>query len=102
MRLIRRSTAILFLLVTVLVSASMAETPRAKPEDVGLSGQRLLRINELMQKHIDAGDFSGSVALVARNGRVAHLAAQGLMDVETRKAMAPDAMFRIMSMTKPV
>ena len=48
------------------------------------------------------GSFSGSVTLVARNGRVAHLEAQGLMDVETRKPMAPNALFRIMSMTKPV
>jgi CubicO group peptidase (beta-lactamase class C family) len=55
-----------------------------------------------MQRHIDAGSFSGAVTLVARNGRIAHLEAQGLMDIETRKPMAPDAMFRIMSMTKPV
>jgi len=101
MRLITRSTAIL-LLLSFLLSTAAAETPRAKAEDVGISSQRLLRINELMQRHIDAGDFSGAVTLVARNGRIAHLAAQGLMDIETRKPMATDAMFRIMSMTKPV
>jgi CubicO group peptidase (beta-lactamase class C family) len=55
-----------------------------------------------MQRHIAAGDFSGSVTLVARNGRIAHLEAQGLMDIETRKPMATDAIFRIMSMTKPI
>jgi CubicO group peptidase (beta-lactamase class C family) len=102
MRLITRSTAILLLLSAFLLSTAAAETPRAKAEDVGISSQRLLRINELMQRHIDAGDFSGAVTLVARNGRIAHLAAQGLMDIETRKPMTTDAMFRIMSMTKPV
>src|SRR5256712_7968580 len=102
MRLIVKSTAMLLLLLTLLLSTSAAETPRAKPDDVGISAQRLQRIHELMQRHIDAGDFSGTVTLVARNGRVAHLEAQGLMDIETRKPMAADAMFRIMSMTKPI
>ena len=101
MRLIAKSTAA-FLLLFMLALASTAETPRAKPDDVGISGQRLQRIHELMQRHIDAGNISGSVTLVARNGRIAQLEAQGLMDIETRKPMAPDAMFRIMSMTKPV
>ena len=47
-----------------------------------------------MKRHIDAGSFSGSVTLVARNGRVAQLEAQGLMDIEMRKPMAPNALFR--------
>src|SRR5256885_14667116 len=98
----KSTTTLLLFLLTLSFSASAAETPRAKPDDVGISSQRLQRINELMQRHIDAGDFSGTVTLVARNGRVAHLVAQGLMDIETRKPMTTDAMFRIMSMTKPV
>ena len=102
MRLSAKLTAMLLLLSSVVISTSAAETPRAKPDDVGISLQRLQRIHDLMQRHIDAGDFSGAVTLVARNGRIAHLEAQGFMDLETKKAMASDAMFRIMSMTKPV
>src|SRR5436190_16699469 len=102
MRLIVKSTAMLLLLLTLLVSTTAAQTSRAKPEDVGIATQRLQRIHELIQRHIDAGSFSGAVTLVARNGRIAHLEAQGLMDIETKKPMAPNAMFRIMSMTKPI
>src|SRR6476620_8265872 len=102
MRCMARSAATLLLLLLFVLSTSAAETPRAKPDDVGISAQRLQRIHELMQRHIDAGDYSGSVTLVARNGRIAHLEAQGLMDIETRKPMTTDAMFRIMSMTKPI
>src|SRR5262245_33816387 len=101
MRLIAKSTAT-FLLLLILGLTSAAETPRAKPDDVGISAPRLQRIHDLMQRHIEAGNIAGSVTLVARNGRIAHLEAQGLMDIETRKPMATDAMFRIMSMTKPV
>jgi CubicO group peptidase (beta-lactamase class C family) len=55
-----------------------------------------------MQRHIDGRTFSGAVTLVARNGRVAHFEAQGLMDLESKKPMQKDTIFRIMSMTKPV
>jgi CubicO group peptidase (beta-lactamase class C family) len=97
-----RYVALVLLFGTVAVWPMAAATPTARPEEVGLSGERLRRINELMQRHIDAGTFSGAVTLVARHGRVAHLEAQGLMDIESRKAMQKDAIFRIMSMTKPV
>ena len=79
-----------------------ASTPTVRPEDVGLSADRLKRVTELMQRLIDAKTFSGAVTLVARNGRIAHFEAQGLMDLESKKPMQKDAIFRIMSMTKPV
>src|SRR5215813_884071 len=102
MRLMLKSAVSLLLLAVLVLPTSAAETPRAKPDDVGISSQRLQRIHDLMQRHIDAGDFSGAVTLVARNGRIAQLQAQGLMDIETKKPMTTDALFRIMSMTKPV
>ena len=79
-----------------------AAAPTARPEDVGLSTDRLKRIDELMQRHIAAKTFTGAVTLVARNGRIAHFETHGLMDLETKKPMQKDAIFRIMSMTKPV
>jgi CubicO group peptidase (beta-lactamase class C family) len=79
-----------------------AAVPTARPEDVGLSTDRLKRIGELVQRHIAAGSFSGAVTLVARNGRVAHHEAHGLMDLEAKRPMVKDGIFRIMSMTKPV
>ena len=102
-----RHTAARFVAVVLMLGAMLAwpitaATPTARPEEVGLSAERLHRINDLIQRHIDAGTFSGAVTLVARQGRIAHLEAQGLMDIESRKPMQKDAIFRIMSMTKPV
>jgi len=79
-----------------------AAAPTAKAEDVGLSSERLKRVAELVQRHVTAGSFSGAVTLVARNGRIAYHEAQGVMDLETKKPMVKDGIFRIMSMTKPV
>jgi len=86
----------------VLVRPLTAAAPTGKPEDVGLSSERLKRVAELVQRHITAGSFSGAVTLVARNGRIAYHEAQGLMDLEAKKPMVKDGMFRIMSMTKPI
>ena len=80
----------------------IAAAPSAKPEEVGLSSERLKRVAELVQRHISASSFSGAVALVARNGRIGYHEAFGQMDLEAKKPMVKDGIFAIMSMTKPV
>src|SRR5688572_24741172 len=73
-----------------------------KPEDVGMSSERLARIKEAVQRQIDAGAVPGAVTLVARRGKIVHFEAHGLNDVEARKAMPKDAIFRLASMSKPI
>jgi CubicO group peptidase (beta-lactamase class C family) len=91
------------ILLTVLALPLAAAPPSVtRPEDVGLSSERLQRVAQMIERRIAAGDLAGAVTIVARRGRVAHLAAQGVMDLETRQPMTPAAMFRIASMTKPV
>ena len=89
---------------SALLAASLtaASLPVSKPEDVGLSAERLKRIHPLIESHIDAKDFAGAVTLVARRGKVVHLEAHGLMDIESAKPMRADTLFRMASMTKPV
>jgi CubicO group peptidase (beta-lactamase class C family) len=74
----------------------------AKPEDVGLSSERLMRVHDAVQRHIDAGSLSGAVTLVARHAKIAHLEAHGLLDVESKKPMPKDGVFRLASMSKPI
>ncbi len=83
-------------------AAGGAELPTAVPEDVGMSSKRLLRINDSMNRHIEAGDIQGGVTAVARRGKVVHFEAHGLMDVGAGKPMKKDAIFIMMSSTKPV
>src|SRR5579871_3385494 len=72
------------------IPLTAASIQSGKPEDVGFSTERLNRIHDAIQRHIDAHDISGAVTLVARRGRVAHFDAQGLMDLDSRKPMAKD------------
>src|ERR1039457_5882495 len=67
-----------------------------------MSSERLTRIHQAIARHIDAGEISGAVTLVARNGKIVHFEAHGLMDLESKKPMTADAIFRLASMTKPI
>lgn len=91
------------LLISILAGASpAADVPTAKPEEVGMSSERLRRVHDAVQRHIDAGEISGAVTLVARRGRLVHYEAHGLMDIESKRPMEKDAIFRIASMSKPI
>jgi CubicO group peptidase (beta-lactamase class C family) len=70
---------------------------------VGLSAERLARIDaHLKSRYVDPGKIAGALSLVWRGGQIAWLSPVGLSDRERGRPMAPDAIFRIYSMTKPV
>ena len=89
-------------LPSVLLPLAAASLPVAKPEDVGLAPERLQRIHEAIMRRVEAGDISGAVTMVARRGRLVHFEAHGLMDIEAKKPMTKDALFRLASSTKPL
>jgi CubicO group peptidase (beta-lactamase class C family) len=97
-----RAFSRLFLFTLSLVVSLTTSAQTTRPERVGLSSQRLASIQTLMQEKIDNGEFSGAVTLVARDNKIAWFQAQGVMDLESGRPMQKDAVFRIMSMTKPV
>jgi CubicO group peptidase (beta-lactamase class C family) len=84
------------------MESHVSDLPLAAPEAVGFSAARLQRIDTAMARAIERGQVVGGVTLVARHGRVAHLAAHGQRDREAGAPMRPDTIFRISSMTKPV
>jgi CubicO group peptidase (beta-lactamase class C family) len=70
----------------------------------GLSSRRLTRVRDVLDRHVNAGDGPGAVAIVARHGEV-HVEAMGHLAFEgagSRAPMAADTIFRIASMTKPI
>ena len=76
--------------------------PMADPESVGMSAERLQRIDAFTQRYIDDEMVAGTVTLVARKGKVVHFSAQGMKDVERNQPMTTDTIFRMASMTKPI
>jgi CubicO group peptidase (beta-lactamase class C family) len=90
------------LLAVAAVPTEARELPRAKPESVGMSSERLARIETAMQVYIDAELTPGVITAILRKGKLVHYKVQGDMDVDINKPMASDAIFRIASMTKPI
>jgi CubicO group peptidase (beta-lactamase class C family) len=96
-----------FVLTAVLaVAASVAllskDLPAAKPEDVGLSSERLARMNKAIHAYVDAGRTPGVVMLIARHGKVVHVDAYGKADLASGRPTRADDVFRMYSMTKPI
>lgn len=107
-RLLKKSLKLLA--AASLVSSSMVThgqtpvsgLPMADPESVGMSAERLQRIDAFTQRYIDNEMVAGTVTLVARQGKVVHFNAQGMKDVERNQVMTTDTIFRMASMTKPI
>ena len=76
--------------------------PRTSPEMGGLSTHRLERIDPVMQAYVERGIFPGMTVAVARHGQLVYFKSFGFADIQTRKPVESDSIFRIYSMTKPV
>ena len=79
-----------------------ADLETAAPAEVGLSAERLERLDAGLQALVDDGELAGVVALLARRGKIAFVDVAGVQDVESGRPMARDSIFRIFSMTKPI
>ena len=98
--LIRRIS--FFVLATAAALAHAAPLPDAGPEEVGMSTQRLGRVDAAMQKAVDSGELPGAVVFIARDGQLVYAKSFGWQDREKKIPMANDSIFRLYSMTKPV
>ena len=92
----------IFLLFIFSSFSKSIEFETANPEQEGFSKERLERIAPAMEKYINANLTPGVLTAIMRNGKIIHFETQGYMDVEAKKPMRDDAIFRIASMTKPV
>src|SRR5713101_209030 len=98
-----KSTWLAALLCLISVNFVWAQAlPVARPEQVGLSSDRLNRLTATLKADVDKGLIPGAVLLVARHGKVALFETVGVRNPETKAPMTKDAIFRIYSMSKPI
>ena len=91
--------AIALLAATVAWAQSLQP---GKPEEVGLSSERLAKTGRVFKQDIDQGKIPGVVVMIARKGRLAYAESFGFQNRDKETAMAKDAIFRAYSMTKPL
>jgi uncharacterized protein YbbC (DUF1343 family)/CubicO group peptidase (beta-lactamase class C family) len=100
--LLRR--VVVCLLPVVFVAQSFAANlPVATPASVGMSAERLARIDAAVGEAITRRETPGAVVLAARRGRIAWRQAYGARAVEpVRETMTTDTIFDAASLTKIV
>ncbi|MEO6022345.1 MAG: serine hydrolase [Burkholderiales bacterium] len=91
--------SIAFLLVRFAWGAPL---PEASPDSVGLSAERLTRLDATFQKISDDKELPGVTLMIARKGKLVYQKSFGFQDRGQAKPMTNDAIFRIYSMTKPI
>ncbi len=74
----------------------------ASPESVGMSSERIARIDKMCGDAVAAGNLPGIVSLIARNGKIVHWKAYGMSDNQKNRQLKRDDIFRIASQTKAI
>jgi CubicO group peptidase (beta-lactamase class C family) len=100
------SSLALVFLFTAPARAQLAPAPlslpRGEAQAAGFSPEKLTAIDRLLQTAIDKKQIAGGAALVARNGKLVHLATIGKQDAEAGIPIGAGTIYRIASMTKPI
>jgi len=77
--------------------------PVARPEEVGMDGQRLAFLDNLMAEALAKHDFPGAVILVTHQGKIVWRKAYGQSQlIPEPQPMKADLLFDLASMTKPI
>ncbi len=106
---IMKKIYLLFFAVTSFLShaqtKSINNSPKLSediPENVGISSERLGRIDAMLSQAVKESEIPGAVALVARKGKIVYYKSFGMADNAASKTLKNDAIFRIASQTKAI
>jgi CubicO group peptidase (beta-lactamase class C family) len=98
--LIRRFIVVLLFALPAGAPLSAQDLAAIEPDRVGMSLERLERIDDVLQRYIDDRQLPGAALLVARRGSIVYHKAFGFRDVESGATLRTDDLFRIASQTK--
>jgi CubicO group peptidase (beta-lactamase class C family) len=80
-----------------------ARLPQSSPEDAGMDGGQLARIDTAVAEAIAAGEMPGCVVCIGRGGKVVFWKAYGDRQIEPERIpMTIDTVFDLASLTKPI
>ena len=98
-----RNLRLTIALALLLARAVSAQLPTSSPSAVGVSSERLARIDRVIQDSIEKKELPGAVVVVGRHGRIVWRKAYGARAVEPQlETMTTDTIFDLASLTKVV
>lgn len=84
------------------IKTTASRLTEAKPEAVGMSSDRLQRIDRVVQEYVAKGRQAGVGVLIARNGKVVYNKTFGQDNLTAKTPLKSDAIYRIASQTKAI
>jgi CubicO group peptidase (beta-lactamase class C family) len=97
---LRIAAALVLFWAATAATAAIAETPL--PVSSGFSTEGLAHVRDYMRNEVASGKIPGAVLLIQRHGQPVLLGNFGVLDVDSKRSMTSDAIFRLYSMSKPV
>ncbi|HYM93664.1 MAG TPA: serine hydrolase domain-containing protein [Chitinophagaceae bacterium] len=91
----------LFLSCTFSLYAQVIQTNTAK-QDPMVDYKRLTRVDSVLHEYVNNHWITGAVTIVIKDNQLIQYKGYGVADMETKKPMASNAIFRIMSQTKAI
>jgi CubicO group peptidase (beta-lactamase class C family) len=84
-------------------AALFAQALHAEPANhYTIAPQRLAMLDQAMQAQIDQGKLAGIDILIYQDGEVIHRKLTGYQELDSRKPLAEDTLYKIFSLTKPI
>jgi len=97
---LRVAAALALVLIAMALGIGRAEQPL--PNTSGFSLEELSRIRDYMQNEVGSGNIPGAVVLIQQHGRPVLFESFGVRDIESRRPMTADTIFRLYSMSKAI
>lgn len=100
---IRKAVCLLIMNASLLnVSLAAGEIPVVPPAEARLSEQKLAEVDKFMERQVADKKIAGGIVIVAHDNKIGLFHAYGQMDLEAKKPMKLDTIFRIYSMSKAI
>ena len=98
------AAALVLFWATIPANMAVAESPRpvSRPVASRFSAEGLAHVRDYMRNEVATGKIPGAVLLIQQHGQPVLLDSFGVMDVDSRRPMTPDAIFRLYSMSKAI
>jgi len=97
------ASALAFVLIAVVAGRpdiGRAESP--SPVSAHFSSEGLARVGDYVRNEVATGKIPGAILLIQQHGDPVYFENFGLRDVESKRPMTADTIFRLYSMSKPV
>jgi CubicO group peptidase (beta-lactamase class C family) len=101
---VREAGSLLIMQLSILTAAPLAaaEIPVVPAAEAGLSEKKLAEVDKFMDRQVADKKIAGGIVIASHDGKIGLFRAYGQMDLEAKKPMKLDTIFRIYSMSKAI